>query len=144
MKTVRDLLRGKGSGVWFTHPESTVFAALEVMAEKNVGALLVLDNDEMVGIFSERDYARKVILKDKSSKRTTVGEIMTREVVTVGPGEKVETCMGLMTEHRCRHLPVLHAGELMGVVSIGDVVKAIMWDQEETIHHLEEYIVGRR
>ena len=144
MKNVLDILRRKGNAVWSTSPGSTVFEALHEMAERNVGALLVLDGVELRGIFSERDYARKIILAGKASKETAVSDIMTHDVVTVGLAETVEMCMALMTEHRCRHLPVMDEAKLVGLVSIGDVVKAIMTDQESTIHQLEDYIVGRR
>ena len=144
MKYVLDILRRKGSAVWSTSPGSTVFEALQEMAERKVGALLVLDGAELRGIFSERDYARKVILEGKASKETAVSDIMTRDVVTVGLAETIERCMALMTEHRCRHLPVMDEAKLVGLVSIGDVVKEIITDQESTIHQLEDYIVGRR
>ncbi len=144
MKTVRDVLKVKGDAIWSTTSESSVYEALEKMAEKNVGALVVLDNTELVGIFSERDYAREIILKGRASKQTLVREIMTRGVVGVGPTEKMEKCMLLMTSRRCRHLPVIEDDQLIGVISIGDVVKAIISDQEITIHELEDYIIGRR
>lgn len=144
MKYVHDILRRKGNAVWSTSPESTVFEALREMAERDIGSLLVLDGVELQGIFSERDYARKVILEGKASKEIAVSDIMTREIVTVGVAESVERCMNLMTEHRCRHLPVMDDDELVGVVSVGDVVKEIITDKESTIHQLEDYIVGRR
>ncbi len=144
MKTVRDVLRVKGDAIWSTTSKASVYEALEKMAEKNVGALVVLDNTELVGIFSERDYARKIILKDRASKQTLVGEIMTREVACVAPTEKMEKCMLLMSSMRCRHLPVIEDDQVIGVISIGDVVKAIISDQEIAIHELKEYIVGRR
>ncbi len=144
MKTVRDVLRVKGDTVWSTTSRATVYEALEKMAEKNVGALIVMDNTELVGIFSERDYARDIILKDRLSKQTLVGEIMTREVVCVGPTENMEKCMLLMSSKRCRHLPVIEDDQVIGVISIGDVVKSIISDQEIAIHELETYIIGRR
>ena len=144
MKTVRDVLRVKGDAIWSTTSKASVYEALEKMADKNVGALVVLDNTELVGIFSERDYAREIILKDRASKQTLVGEIMTREVVCVGPDEKTEKCMLLMSSNRCRHLPVVEDDQTIGVISIGDVVKTIMADQEMAIHQLEDYITGRR
>jgi CBS domain-containing protein len=113
-----------------------------LMAEQNVGALLVLDGEKIVGVFSERDYARKVILKGKASKETSVDEIMTSEVTTVHPGQSVEECMGLMTDKRIRHLPVLEGEKLAGLISIGDVVKAIISDREFIIKQLESYITG--
>ncbi len=144
MKTVRDVLRVKGDAIWSTTSKASVYEALEKMAEKNVGALVVLDNTELVGIFSERDYARKIILKDRASKQTLVGEIMTREIVCVGPNENTEKCMLLMSSNRCRHLPVVEDDQVIGVISIGDVVKAIISDQEIAIHELKNYIIGRR
>ncbi len=142
MKTVRDVLGVKGDAIWSTTSKASVYEALKKMADKNVGALVVLDNGELVGIFSERDYARKIILRDRASKQTPVGEIMTRRVVCVGPDEKFKKCMALMTSNRCRHLPVLEDDEIIGVISIGDVVKAIIEDQQFTIEQLEHYISG--
>ncbi len=144
MKTVRDVLRVKGHAIWSTTSKASVYEALEKMAEKNVGALVVLDNTELVGIFSERDYAREIILKDRASKQTLVSEIMSREIVCVGPNEKMEKCMMLMTSNRCRHRPVVEDDQVIGVISIGDVVKAIISDQGIAIHELENYIIGRR
>ena len=142
MYTVRHLLDEKGHQVWTISPQSSTFEALELMAEKNIGALLVLENDKVIGIFTERDYARKVVLKGKSSKTTNVGELMTSEVLYVSPEATIEDCMALMTQKRARHLPVLDAGKLAGVVSIGDVVKAVITDREFTIRELERYITG--
>ncbi len=144
MKTVRDILKVKGDAIWSTTPKASVYEALEKMAEKNVGALVVLDNTELVGIFSERDYARDIVLKDRVSKQTIVGEIMTREVVCVGPTDNMEKCMLLISSMRCRHLPVIEDDQVIGVISIGDVVKTIISDQEITIQELENYIFGRR
>ena len=144
MKTVRDVLGVKGDAIWSTTSKASVYEALKKMADKNVGALVVLDNGELVGIFSERDYARKIILRDRASKQTPVGEIMTRRVVCVGPDEKFEKCMALMTSNRCRHLPVLEDDKIIGIISIGDVVNAIMAEQTTAIHQLEDYIVNRR
>ncbi len=144
MKTVQDVLRVKGDAIWSTTSKASVYEALEKMAEKNVGALVVLDNTELVGIFSERDYAREIILKDRVSKQTVVSEIMTREVICVDPTEKMEKCMRLMSSMRCRHLPVIEDDQVIGVISIGDVVKAIISDQGVAIHELEDYIIGRR
>ena len=144
MKTVRDILRVKGDAIWSTTAETSVYEALEKMAHKNVGALVVLDDKGLVGIFSERDYARKIILKKRASKHTLVGEIMTREIVCVGRDEKVQKCMLLMSGHRVRHLPVIEGEQVIGVISIGDVVHAIISDQEIAIHELEDYIIGRR
>jgi CBS domain-containing protein len=139
MTSLRRILARKPD-IYATGPEATVFDALKVMAEKNVGALLVLSSGRLVGIFSERDYARKVILHGKSSKDTPVREIMTTQLVTVGPDSTAEECMALMTEKRVRHLPILESGELMGVVSIGDVVRAVVEEQEHAIRQLESYI----
>jgi CBS domain-containing protein len=142
MYTVRHLLQEKGGQIWSSTPKTTVYEALELMAAKNCGAVLVLENDKLVGIFTERDYSRKVVLKGKTSKTTTVGELMTSEVLYVGPDDTIENCMALMTEHRTRHLPVMEGGKLVGVISIGDVVKAIISDREFTIRELERYITG--
>jgi CBS domain-containing protein len=144
MATVRDLLRAKGEDVWSTTPDASTYAALQLMAERNVGALLVLDSGKLAGIFSERDYARKVVLKGKVSRETPVKEIMTSEVQTVSPSHSVEHCMELMTEKRIRHLPVLEQDRIVGVISIGDVVKGIISDQQHHITQLEDYITGRR
>ncbi len=143
MKTVAQLLRGKGHEVLSVPPETPVFEALKVMAEKNVGALLAVEGDRLVGIFSERDYARKVILKGKSSKDTPVREVMSSHVLYVRPEQTVEECMALMTDKRVRHLPVLEEGRLVGLISIGDVVKAIIAEQEFLIEQLQNYITGR-
>jgi CBS domain-containing protein len=142
MKTVRQLLQAKGYDIWSTTPDASVYDALTLMADKRVGALLVLRGEKLVGIMSERDYARKVILKGKRSINTPVREIMTSKVFYVRPEQTVEDCMALMTEERVRHLPVLEDDQLIGVVSIGDVVKAIISEQEFLIEQLERYIVG--
>ena len=142
MNSIKQLLQDKGSDVWKVTPDTSVFDALELMSEKNVGALLVLEADKLVGIFSERDYARKVILKGKASKDTPVKEIMSTKVLYIGPDQSIEECMALMTDKRIRHLPVLAGDELLGVISIGDVVKVIISDQQITIHWLEKYISG--
>ncbi len=144
MKTIRQVLDTKGCEVYDIHPDAMVFDALRQMAERNVGALLVRDGDELVGLISERDYARKVILKDKASRKIPVSEIMSRRVVCVGPGQRVDACMALMTNKRIRHLAVMDDGRLVGVVSIGDVVKAIIDHHEFTIQQLEHYITGGR
>ena len=144
MKTVKDILRIKGHDVWSTTPDATVYQALQTMAEKNVGALLVLDADTVVGIMSERDYARKVILHGRSSREIQVREIMTSEVYYVRPDQNIEDCMALMTDKRVRHLPALENDQLVGVISIGDVVKALIAEHESTIRHLEDYITGGR
>jgi CBS domain-containing protein len=142
MKTVRQLLEEKGYKVWTISPEALVYDALKLMADKEVGALPVLDGEQLVGLISERDYARKVILKGKSSLETPVSEIMTRRVVCVGPEQTIENCMALMTEEYIRHLPVLEDDRLAGIISIGDVVKGIISQQEFLIEQLERYIVG--
>ena len=144
MMTVRQILKNKGSQVWSTEPQVTVYAALQLMAEKDIGALLVLADGKLVGIFSERDYARKVILHGKSSAETRVSEIMTSDVVTVGPDQTIGECMALMTEKRFRHLPVVEGDQVLGVISIGDVVKAIISNQQFVITQLEGYITGKR
>lgn len=142
MYSVRHLLHEKGGQIWSVGPKATVYEALELMAEKNAGAVLVLENSKLIGIFTERDYARKVVLKGKTSKTTTVGELMTTEILYVNPDDTIEDCMALMTEKRTRHLPVMESGKLVGLVSIGDVVKAIISDREFTIRELERYITG--
>lgn len=142
MKTVRQLLEAKGSVVFSVTPETTVFDALKLMAEKEVGALLVLDGERVAGIVSERDYARKVILKGKSSHDTLVRDIMTERVIYALPCHTVPECMALMTNKRVRHLPVVENGALIGLLSIGDVVKDIISEQEFIIHQLENYIHG--
>ncbi len=140
--TIREILQHKGTAVWSIAPEATVFEAIQLMAEKNVGALLVTRSDKLVGIISERDYTRKVALRGKSSKDTAVREILSGRVLTVTPGHTVEECMRLMTEHRVRHLPVLEGERIAGVVSIGDLVNWIISAQSSTIHQLETYITG--
>lgn len=142
MKTVRQLLQVKGNHVCSVSPDATVYEALKVMADNNVGALLVLNQGVLVGIFSERDYARKVALRGKSSKDTRVEEIMTEKVDCISPSQSVHECMGLMTQKHIRHLPVMENNRLAGVISIGDVVKAVISEQEFTIEQLESYITG--
>jgi len=142
MITVRQLLQVKGGDVWSIAPDAWVFDALKLMADKGIGSLLVLEGEKLVGILSERDYARKVILKDKSSMDTPVKEIMTQEVITIRPEQTIQECMELMTDKRVRHLPVLSDDRLTGVISIGDVVKAIISQQEFMIDQLERYIEG--
>ncbi len=142
MASVDRLLQVKGGGTWTIPPYATVFEALELMAEKDIGGLLIMEDGNLVGIFTERDYARKLILKGRFSKDTLVGELMTRNVLYVAPKNTIEDCMQLMTEKRLRHIPVLDRGKLVGLVTIGDVVKQIISEQESTIHHLENYISG--
>jgi CBS domain-containing protein len=142
MKTVSMLLRAKGPEVLSIVPDAPVFDALALMAERNVGALLVMEAGRLVGILSERDYARKVILKGKTSRETPVREIMSSHVVSVRPEQTITECMALMTERRIRHLPVLEGDELVGIISIGDVVKAIITEQEFVIEQLQSYITG--
>ena len=142
MTYVEQLLKTKGNEIWSIAPQATVYEALQIMSEKDVGALLVLDKGNLVGIFSERDYARKLILKGRFSKDTTVGELMTREVLYIESQSTIEDCMALMTAKRVRHLPVLENERLIGIVTIGDVVKQVISDQEFTIQQLERYIKG--
>jgi len=140
MTTVRHLLERKGRAVYRIAPEDPVLEAIRVMAEHRVGALLVMRGETLAGIVSERDYARKVILRGRSSSDTPVAEIMSTPVITVAPETPVENCMRLMTEQRIRHLPVVQAERVVGVISIGDLLKAVMEDQQRTIEQLETYI----
>jgi len=144
MQTVADILNSKGNSVWTISPDTTVFDALKTMADKNVGALVVLAGEEVVGLISERDYARKVILHGKSSREISVSEIMSTNIHSVRPDQNIEECMEEMTDKRVRHLPVLDKNRLAGLISIGDVVKAIIDNQDATIKHLENYITGGR
>ena len=141
--TLDSVLRFKGRQVWSIAPTATVYEAIARMSEKGVGALLVLSRDRLAGIISERDYARKVILKERSSKDTLVREIMTDRVITAGPADTVEECMRSMTEHRIRHLPVLDGDRVIGMVSIGDLVNWTISAHEETIGQLQGYIEGK-
>ncbi|MEJ2735524.1 MAG: CBS domain-containing protein [Anaerolineae bacterium] len=142
MATVSDMLRTKGHDIWSVSPDDSVYDALKLMAEKNIGAVLVKDAGDLVGILSERDYARKVVLQGKTATDTPAREIMTESVICVPPEETAEECMALMTEKKVRHLPVLEDEQLIGVISIGDVVKAIIPEQEFIIEQLEHYVRG--
>lgn len=135
LRTVNDILQLKGYGTWSVTPDDTVYEALQLMADKGIGAVVVLDGDRLVGVMSERDYARKVILLGKTSRTTTVREIMTDKVITVFPNTSVDECMALMTQRRIRHLPVTDEGTLVGLISIGDVVRAIISEQQFVIEH---------
>lgn len=142
MKRIRHLLEQKGHDVWSISPNSSVYDALRLLAERDIGALMVIQGDKLVGIISERDYARKVILKGKASMKTPVHEIMTGDVVTIEPEFTIEEAMTIMTEKRLRHLPVLEGKKVIGLVSIGDLVKAIIADKEFMIDQMEKYISG--
>lgn len=142
MKTVKGILDGKGRDVHVIDPGQTVLEALQAMARHDVGALVVVENDRVIGILSERHYARNVILKGKLSKDVPVREIMNTRAICIAPDNTVDACMKLMTEHRTRHLPVLEEGRLVGIISIGDVVNAIIEDQQFTIEQLHHYITG--
>ena len=142
MGVVKQILEGKGNEIFTITPDTSVYHALELMVEKNVSALLVMENDELAGIFTERDYARKVVLKGKKSTETTIGEIMTSNLITVSPDTTIDECMALMTGKYIRHLPVVAAGKLAGIISIGDVVRRIIEDQKSIIGHMEQYIAG--
>jgi CBS domain-containing protein len=139
---IREILANKGGTVWSITPESTVLEAIQMMADKNVGALLVTKEGRLLGILSERDYTRKVVLKGRSSKDTPVRDILSGHVVSVSPDHTVEECLRLMTEHRIRHLPVMDGATILGVISIGDLVNWIISAQSSTIHQLETYITG--
>ena len=139
---IDSVLKLKGSQIWSVPPTATVYEAIEKMSAKGIGALLVLADGHLAGIISERDYARKVILRDRSSKQTQVQEIMTSPVVTVTPQHSVEECMRMMTENRVRHLPVVDRDKVVGIISIGDLVNWIISAHEETIGHLQSYIAG--
>jgi CBS domain-containing protein len=142
MQRVRYLLNFKDRNTWTIEPEEPVLEAIQLMADKHIGALPVMRGDELVGIVSERDYARKVILLGRSSSDTPVWQIMTSPVTTVSPEEAVHRCMEIMTEQRIRHLPVVEKGKLLGIISIGDLVKAVIEEQQQTIDQLERYISG--
>ena len=141
--TVGSVLKRKGSEVWVVTPDQTVYEAIERMADKAVGALLVISDGKLVGIISERDYARKVILKGRSSRTTLVKEIMTSPVIFVTPEQAVDACTDIMTRNRIRHLPIVENEKVLGVISIGDLVKWVVSEQEETIEHLQNYISSK-
>ncbi len=140
MTTLKILLKDKGRDVWSVHPDDTVLDAIKMLAEKNIGALIVVEDDKPVGIFSERDYTRNVYLKGKSSLDTAVRDIMVAPVICAKPDQTIEECMAVMTAKRFRHLPVVDGDELVGMVSIGDLVKSVIADQQFTIEQLEQYI----
>jgi CBS domain-containing protein len=140
MGKVKNILDSKGKVVFSVEPSVMVLAAITLMCEKNIGGLLITEGDKLVGIFTERDYARKLILKGKSSKDTPIGDLMTRNPFTVTPENSIEDCMKLMTDKHIRHLPVEEDGKLIGMISIGDVVKQIIAEQKSIIEHLESYI----
>jgi len=142
MLRIRDVLKTKGDDMWTVSSGATVYEALEIMADKNIGALLVVDGKQLVGIFSERDYARKVVLKGKHAQDILIEELMTKEVYSVTPDETVEECMAVMTAAHCRHMPVFEEKKLVGVVSIGDIVHATISEHQVKIRDLEKYITG--
>lgn len=142
MTLVSQILKKKGSDVWSVRPDDTVFDAVKMMAEKSVGALVVMEDDKLVGIISERDYARKIILEGKASRDTPVADIMTRQVLCVSPERTVDECMALMSDKRARHLPVIEDKHVVGVLSIGDLVKVTIDEQKVMIDQLKQYISG--
>lgn len=142
MKKVNDILDAKGHKVWTIRPDASVYDAIQLMAEKKVGALMVMDGNKLVGVISETDYTRKITLKGRSSPQTLIKAIMSSPVVTVEPWQDIEQCMVIMTDERNRHLPVIDNGKLIGVISIGDVVKSIIDEQRFTIEQMENYITG--
>lgn len=144
MTTVRNILQTKGPEVWSVEPETPVMNALKIMDEKNIGALIVARGGTLLGILSERDYARKLVLRGKSTNDSRVQDLMTPVVVTVTPDQSMDRCMELMTSKRVRHLPVVENEKLIGLISIGDVVKAVISEKEDLIKHLENYITGAR
>jgi len=142
MGKVKEILKLKGHAVFSVTPSTTVYNAIEQMCEKNIGGVVIMENDNLVGIFTERDYARKLILKGKSSKDTLISELMTKEVITVTPDSKLEDCMNIMSNKRIRHLPVMENNQIVGMISIGDLVKFIIEEQRSIIEHLEHYITN--
>lgn len=143
MGKVKDIVKAKGTVVFSVPPSVTVYEAIELMCTKNIGGLLITENEKPIGIFTERDYARKLILKGKSSKDTKISELMTTRLITVSPEDSVEACMQLMTDKHIRHLPVVENDVLVAVISIGDVVRFLLKEQQEIINHLEHYISGQ-
>jgi CBS domain-containing protein len=143
MRRVKRILEAKGYDIWHIEPAASVYEAIHLLAEKQIGALLVMENDQLVGIFSERDYARQIILMNRSSESTKVQDIMTKEVLRVQPNAEIEDCMSLMTEKRIRHLPVVEDDKVIGMISIGDLVRAVIAEQQSTINNLEKYISGQ-
>ena len=142
MASVKNILEAKGNETFTITPDTSVYHALELMVEKNVSALLVMENEKLAGIFTERDYARKVALKGKSSKDTQIGDIMTRDLITVSSDSTIDECMQLMTGKYIRHLPVVDNDKLAGIISIGDVVRCIIEEQKSIMGHMEQYIAG--
>jgi CBS domain-containing protein len=142
MATVKQVLQGKGHEVWTIGPDASVYDAVAMMADKEIGALVVVEGDSPVGVLSERDYARKVMLQGRSSRDTKIKEIMTSRVAYARPEQTVEECMSMMTDKRVRHLPVMEGDQLLGIISIGDLVKAIIEEQQHVIKQLEQYISG--
>jgi CBS domain-containing protein len=142
MQSVKDILNSKGSEVWSVKPDDTVFNAIKMMADKGIGALLVMDGDKLVGIVTERDYARKVVLEGKSAREAAISEDMTTKILCVTPERTIDECMALMTDKRIRHLPVLEHKQVVGFVSIGDLVKAVISEQKILIDQLQHYISG--
>ena len=140
--TVQQIIQKKGDTTYSVAPDTTVLQALKLMAERNVSAVLVTEGERLVGIFTERDYARKVVLKGLASKDTKVGDLMTQNVLTISPSHTVDDCMAIMTNNHIRHLPVVDKGRLTGIVSIGDAVKSVMEQQQATIEQLSSYIAG--
>lgn len=142
MNLVNDIMRLKGGVIWSVSPQATAYEALELMARQNIGAVVVLDGESLVGIFSERDYARKVVLRGRSSRETKVSDLMTRKVFYVKPESTADECLHLMSSHHIRHLPVMDGARLAGIISVGDVVKTILRDRDFQIQQLENYITG--
>ncbi len=140
--TVRDIVQKKGGEIWTTSSTTTVYDAIGLMGEKNIGALVAVENDEVIGVLSERDYSRKVVLQGRTSRDTLVGDILSRPAITVNCADSIETCMKLMTSRRIRHLPVVEDGKLIGLISMGDLVNWVMQSQRQTIQQLQGYISG--